>query len=60
MTLLGALLAALNQRYVRAPEALSIAQFAARDEAWLKWRFLGNMLAAIERNRRKLERKART
>ena len=29
------------------------------DEAWLKWRFLGNMVVALTINRRKLERKAR-
>jgi len=29
------------------------------DDAWLKWRFLGNVVVALTINRSKLERKAR-
>lgn len=40
MTVLLALLASLNQRYVTAPRPTAVATFARRDEEWLKWRFL--------------------
>lgn len=59
LAILCALLASLNQQYTTAPRPESVARFAARDTAWLKWRFLGNVHRALDWNRQKLNRKAR-
>lgn len=56
---ISALLAFLNQDYVTAPNAVAVARFAGRDEAWLKWRFLGNLHRVLAWNQRKLNRKTR-
>ena len=55
-----ALLAFSTRKYETAPvpEAV-IGLMAQGGDAWLKWRFLGNMVVALTINRGKLERKAR-
>ncbi len=58
-SLLLALLAFANRRYEDAPNPSHVVRFALRDEAWLQWRFMGNVLGAIDVNGRKLRRKAR-
>ncbi len=57
--LVCALAASMNQRYVTAPDEVELARFAARGGSWLKWRFIGNVLAAVDWNRKKLDRKTR-
>jgi membrane protein YdbS with pleckstrin-like domain len=53
-----ALLAFWNRRYESAPSPEQLVRLMAADEAWLKWRFLSNVLNALKTNRRKLDRKA--
>jgi hypothetical protein len=54
-----ALVAFSNRRYESAPAPEAVARFMRADEQWLRWRFIGNMLDALEVNRGKLEWKAR-
>lgn len=54
-----ALLGFATRDYVTAPKPEAVAQRAGATEAWLKWRFVPNLLRAIDANRGKLERKAR-
>ena len=53
------LIAFANRRYDTAPSASAVARFMSQDPEWLRWRFSGNVLAAIEVNDRKLTWKAR-
>lgn len=56
---LGALLAFATRSYRTAPAAHTVASMMSFPEDWLRWRFLGNVLEAIEVNRSKLVYKAR-
>ena len=57
-SLLSALAAFSTRRYDLAPRPESVIRLMARDEAWLRWRFLGNVESAVAQNRRKLVRKS--
>lgn len=54
-----ALLAFANRSYRSAPTPAVAVRMMAFPEDWLRWRFLGNVLEAVEVNRRKLRDKAR-
>lgn len=55
-----ALAAFASRKYETAPTPEAVIGLMGHgDEAWLKWRFLGNMVVALAINRRKLQRKAR-
>lgn len=57
---LGCALAAFaNRGYLLAPEARTIALLASAPEDWIRWRVIGNVLDAIDANRRQLRQKAR-
>ncbi len=57
---LGCALAAFaNRDYVLAPEAGTVALLANAPEDWIRWRVIGNVLDAIDTNRRRLRQKAR-
>jgi len=59
-SILLALLAFSTRKYETAPApAAVIGLMEQGGDAWLKWRFLGNMVVALTINRSKLERKAR-
>jgi hypothetical protein len=53
------LVAFANRRYDTAPSASAVARFMSQDPEWLRWRFSGNVLTAVEVNDRKLAWKAR-
>lgn len=61
--LVGSVAAGLSalivRRYELAPSPEQIIRFMIRPPDWLKWRFLRNVVGAIEVNERKLTRKAR-
>lgn len=57
---LGCALAAFaNRGYVLAPEAQTVAELANAPEDWIRWRVMGNVLDAVDTNRRQLRQKAR-
>lgn len=58
-SLVLALIAFGNQKYRTAPLTEDAVRLMVQDENWLKWRFLGNLLHAIQANSTKLEQKAR-
>lgn len=58
-SLLFALFAFLSRLYETAPAPEAVARFAQRPEDWLQWRFITNVLDAIEVNRKKLALKGR-
>ena len=53
-----ALVAFWNRRYESAPRPELVVRLMMEGDEWLKWRFLSNVLNALETNRRKLDRKA--
>jgi hypothetical protein len=55
-----ALIAFGNRRYETAPAPRAVTRMMTEDESWLRWRFLGNVLEAIDANERKLAWKAKT
>ncbi len=57
--LLLSLLAFGNRHYRTAPTPQAAVRLMAAPEQWLRWRFLGNLMEAIEINHTKIERKAR-
>lgn len=60
LSLLFALLALLARKYEIAPSPPAVVGLMEQgDENWLKWRFLGNLLVALDINRNKLVVKAR-
>ena len=59
MSLIAAVRAFANQRYLVAPEPGVTAMLANAPEDWIRWRLMGNMLRSIETNRAKLQQKAR-
>jgi hypothetical protein len=59
LSMLAALLAFANRRYRIAPAAEAVAGMMSFPDEWLKWRFLGNLLEAVEVNRAKLSDKTR-
>ncbi|MGH2746442.1 MAG: hypothetical protein ACRDKB_00760 [Actinomycetota bacterium] len=59
-SILLALLAFSTRKYETAPTPEAVIGLMAQGgDAWLKWRFLGNLVLALTINRSKLERKAR-
>ena len=58
-TMTTALAAFATRRYRAAPGLRSSIALMARDDQWLRWRFLCNLLAASDENEHKLRRKAR-
>ena len=54
-----ALLAFATRNYIAAPRAQAVARRAAASERWLEWRFLPNVLRAIDANALNLATKAR-
>ena len=56
-SLVLALLAFANRRYEEAPKPEAVIRLMAADEAWLRWRFLGNLTKALDTNRTKLSGK---
>jgi hypothetical protein len=59
VSMLLSLLAFGTRRYQLAPHPEALIRFMARGEGWLKWRFLGNLIDALDRNRDNLVMKAR-
>lgn len=59
LSLLAAIRAFANQRYLVAPEPGVVAVLANASEDWIRWRLMGNMLQSVQTNRSKLEQKAR-
>jgi hypothetical protein len=59
VSLLAAIRAFANQRYLVAPEPAVTALLANAPEDWIRWRLMGNMLESIDTNRSKLQQKAR-
>jgi hypothetical protein len=47
------------RRYASVPSIRSAIRLMAAEEAWLKWRYVGNLRRAVERNESKLAWKAR-
>jgi hypothetical protein len=59
-SILLALLAFSTRKYETAPTPEAVISLMEQGgDAWLKWRFLGNVVVALTINRGKLERKAR-
>lgn len=58
-SLITALVAFATRRYQTAPNPDAVIRLMTADQAWLEWRFLGNLRNAIEVNRRNLRLKAR-
>ena len=54
-----ALLAFATRNYIAAPRAQAVARRAAASGGWLEWRFLPNVLRAIDANALNLATKAR-
>jgi hypothetical protein len=59
LSMLGALFAFADRRYRIAPAPEAVAAMMSFPDDWLRWRFLGNVLEAVEVNRGKLSVKAR-
>lgn len=57
--LIAALVAFGVRRYSFVPSVRAVVRMMSADEAWLRWRFLGNMREAVEANEPKLGLKAR-
>lgn len=55
----SALVAFSNRNYETALEPGAIAEVAAAPEAWIRWRFISNMIDAVDTNRIKIDQKAR-
>ncbi len=53
-----ALVAFAARHYQLAPEPGKVAELAQAPSDWLQWRFIGNVLKAVDTNRAKLDRKA--
>ena len=58
VSLMSAVGALLNQNYAIAPEPQTVAVLASASDEWIRWRVIGNVLGAVDGNRRKLRRKA--
>lgn len=59
MSLAAALVAFSNRNYQIAPAPEAVTALANAPEDWIRWRLIGNMLAAVDINRVKLRQKAR-
>jgi hypothetical protein len=59
ISLLLGLIAFANRRYRTAPHPAAVLRLMAAPEAWLRWRFLGNLQGALLENEGKLTWKAR-
>jgi len=58
LSLIAALVALLTQNYAIAPEPRHVAALVDAPTDWIRWRFLGNTLEAVDKNREKLRWKA--
>jgi hypothetical protein len=58
-SLLFALISFSVRRYDLVPSPRAVIRFMERNQPWLRWRFLGNLLDAIDTNHDKIETKAR-
>lgn len=58
LSIVAAMVALLNRRYLVAPEPALVARTASSSEDLLRWLLLGNVLEAITTNRLRLRRKA--
>lgn len=59
VSLAAALVAFSNRNYQIAPAPEAVTALANAPEDWIRWRLIGNMLAAVDINRVKLRQKAR-